>query len=146
MKATKVQRGGGDDTCNRGLSERRPLRVKTSYELTLLEPQSRFGDKPVKFQVVCPQHGTAVLKGLSRKSESDDRKKTKTKTSSESAYHQRCLVPDCFFRRCFFFLRLFIGAFLIAIRVICRDTLVAMCGLVLVGILCLQYKCCCRDG
>ena len=32
--------------------------------LTLLEPQSRFGDKPFKFQVVCPQNGTAVLKGL----------------------------------------------------------------------------------
>ena len=34
------------------------------YYLTLLELQSRFGDKPVKFQVVCPQHGTAVRKGL----------------------------------------------------------------------------------
>ena len=33
--------------------------------LTLLEPQSRFGDKAVKFQVVCPQNGTAVLKGSS---------------------------------------------------------------------------------
>ena len=33
--------------------------------LTLLEPQSRFGDKPLKFQVVCPQNETAVLKGLS---------------------------------------------------------------------------------
>ena len=32
--------------------------------LTLLEPQSRFGDKPIKFQVVCPQNGTAVLEGL----------------------------------------------------------------------------------
>ena len=32
--------------------------------LTLLEPQSRFGDKPFKFQVVCPQYGTAVLTGL----------------------------------------------------------------------------------
>ena len=32
--------------------------------LTPLEPQSRFGDKPVKFEVVCPQNGTAVLKGL----------------------------------------------------------------------------------
>ena len=31
----------------------------------LLEPQSRFGDKPLKLQVVCPQSGTAVLKGLS---------------------------------------------------------------------------------
>ena len=33
-------------------------------QLTLLEPQSRFGDKPLKFQVVCPHNGTAVLKGL----------------------------------------------------------------------------------
>ena len=32
--------------------------------LTLLEPQSRFGDKPVKLEVICPQNGTAVLKGL----------------------------------------------------------------------------------
>ena len=31
----------------------------------LLEPQSRFGKKPLKFQVVCcPQNGTAVLMGL----------------------------------------------------------------------------------
>ena len=35
--------------------------------LTLLEPQPRFGDKPLKFQVVCPQNGTAVLKGLNNK-------------------------------------------------------------------------------
>ena len=33
--------------------------------LTLLEPQSRSGDKPVKFQVVLSPNGTAVLKGLS---------------------------------------------------------------------------------
>ena len=32
--------------------------------LTLLEPQSRFGGKPLNFQLVCPQNGTAVLKGL----------------------------------------------------------------------------------
>ena len=32
--------------------------------LTLLEPRFRFGDKPLKFQLVCPQNGTAVLKGL----------------------------------------------------------------------------------
>ena len=30
--------------------------------LTPPEPQSRFGDKPFKSQVVCPQNGTAVLK------------------------------------------------------------------------------------
>ena len=35
-----------------------------SHALTLLEPQSRFRDKPVKFGVICPQNGTAVLKGL----------------------------------------------------------------------------------
>ena len=33
--------------------------------LTLIEPQSGFGDKPLKRHVVCPQNGTAVLKGLS---------------------------------------------------------------------------------
>ena len=32
--------------------------------LTLLEPQSRSGGKPVKFQVVLSPNGTAVLKGL----------------------------------------------------------------------------------
>ena len=34
-----------------------------NVSLTLLEPQPRFGDKPLNFQVVCPQNGTAVLKG-----------------------------------------------------------------------------------
>ena len=29
------------------------------FFLTFLEPQSRFGDNPLKFQVVCPQNGTA---------------------------------------------------------------------------------------
>ena len=33
--------------------------------LTLLELQSHFGDNPLKFRVLCPQIGTAVLKGLS---------------------------------------------------------------------------------
>ena len=37
---------------------------KRRGSLALLEPESRFGDKPFKFQVVCPQNGTAVLKGL----------------------------------------------------------------------------------
>ena len=32
--------------------------------LTRLEPQSRFGGNPVKFLVLGPQIGTAVLKGL----------------------------------------------------------------------------------
>ena len=31
---------------------------------TVLEPRSRCGDKPLKFQVIRPQNGTAVLKGL----------------------------------------------------------------------------------
>ena len=35
-----------------------------NHTLTLLEPQSRFGDKPVQFRVVCLQNGTAALKGL----------------------------------------------------------------------------------
>ena len=33
------------------------------FALTPLEPQSRFGDNPLKFQVICPQNGTAVPKG-----------------------------------------------------------------------------------
>ena len=32
--------------------------------LTLSELQSSFGDKPAKFQVICPQNGTAVLEEL----------------------------------------------------------------------------------
>ena len=34
------------------------------WRLTLLKLQSRFGDNPLNFRVVCPQNGTAVLKGL----------------------------------------------------------------------------------
>ena len=41
--------------------------------LTPLGPQSRFGDKPFKFQVVCPQNGTAVLKGLGLQSRYGDK-------------------------------------------------------------------------
>ena len=33
---------------------------------TLLGMQSRFGNRPAKFQVVCPQSGTAVVKGVYR--------------------------------------------------------------------------------
>ena len=43
-----------------------------------MEPQSRFGDKPLKFRVVCPQNGTAVLKGLTLsgpKGKPNDKKK-----------------------------------------------------------------------
>ena len=32
--------------------------------LTLLKPQSRFGDNSLKFQVVCPHNGTALLTEL----------------------------------------------------------------------------------
>ena len=35
--------------------------INTRY-LTPLEPRSRFGDKPLKFQAIYPQNGTAVLK------------------------------------------------------------------------------------
>ena len=35
--------------------------------LALLALQSRFGEQPVKFQVVCPQNGTAVLKESERR-------------------------------------------------------------------------------
>ena len=40
-------------------------RLTIIYE-TLLEPQYRVGDEPLKLQVVHPQNGTAVLKGLKR--------------------------------------------------------------------------------
>ena len=40
------------------------LCAHTNTVLTLSEPQSRFGDKPLRFQVVFPQNGTAALKGL----------------------------------------------------------------------------------
>ena len=39
-------------------------RSKSQDLLAPLEPQSRFGDKPVKLYVICPQNGTAVLKGV----------------------------------------------------------------------------------
>ena len=45
-----------------GLQREQPL-VKI-YDKGLSEPQSRFGDKPVKFQAFCPQNGTAVLNGI----------------------------------------------------------------------------------
>ena len=38
--------------------------IRNVSSLTPLEPQSHFGDTPLKFQVICPQIGTAVLKGL----------------------------------------------------------------------------------
>ena len=39
------------------------VRDNCDISFTLLEPESRFGDKPFKFQVVYPQNGAAVLKG-----------------------------------------------------------------------------------
>ena len=38
--------------------------ISQGRALILLEPQSRFGENPLEFQVICPQNGTAVLKGL----------------------------------------------------------------------------------
>ena len=35
--------------------------------LTLLEPRSRFGDKVPRIRLLCPQNGTAILKGLTVK-------------------------------------------------------------------------------
>ena len=54
VKAVRVLRDSG----------RVPQAKTLRSMITLLEPQSRFGDRPVKFQVVCPQNGTAVLKGV----------------------------------------------------------------------------------
>ena len=34
------------------------------FKTPFLEPQSRFGDKPLTFQVICPQNWTEVLNGL----------------------------------------------------------------------------------
>ena len=44
------------------LQKRSPIRRgrRAAVLLTLLEPQSHFGDRPLKLQVVCPQNGTAV--------------------------------------------------------------------------------------
>ena len=40
------------------------ITTNTSLFITPREPQTHFGDKPVNFQVICIQIGTAVLKGL----------------------------------------------------------------------------------
>ena len=45
-------------------SDSEPLSGEPAEDSTLLELQSRFGDTPLEFQVVCPQNGTAVLKDL----------------------------------------------------------------------------------
>ena len=55
--------------------------------LTLLEPQSRFGGKPLKLQVVYPQNGTAVLTGLTNRGGSWSWGETKfTTTGDRSKY------------------------------------------------------------
>ena len=43
------------------------LQRSLSLNINPFKPQSRCGDKTVKFQVVCPKNGTAVLKGLDGK-------------------------------------------------------------------------------
>ena len=49
--------------------------------LSLLEPHFRFGDKLLKFQVVCPQIGTAVLYG-----------QVSTKSSQSPNFRSWCLL------------------------------------------------------
>ena len=48
-----------------------PFRTAAPFwgQTTLLEPQSRFGGIALRLQVFCPQNGTAVLKGLTRRHE-----------------------------------------------------------------------------
>ena len=50
----------------KGLDEVLPTHHSFRCVCVLLEPQSRSGDKPAKFQVVLSPNGTAVLKGLRR--------------------------------------------------------------------------------
>ena len=40
------------------------MKLGRKDDVTSLVLQSRVGDKPLYFQVLCPQNGTAVLKGL----------------------------------------------------------------------------------
>ena len=60
----------GDPTaeafCDRGSTFPLQCFLNGGGSLTLLEPQPRSGDKPVKFQVVLSPNGTAVLKGLTQ--------------------------------------------------------------------------------
>ena len=57
--------------------------------LTLLGLQSRFGDKPVKFGVICPQNGTAVLKGLTNvTTTTTGKKRPPTRHLHEAGYIQ----------------------------------------------------------
>ena len=41
-----------------------PVTTKYGRNYNPLEPQSRFGDKLREVWVVCPENGTAVLKGI----------------------------------------------------------------------------------
>ena len=61
--------------------------------LTLLGPQSRFGDKSLEIRLVCPQIGTAVLKVLSLKGSTASYAGTGTSSASGAALvtHTRCL-------------------------------------------------------
>ena len=43
----------------------------TNAHLNLAEPQSRFGGKPLQFQVVCPHDGTAVRERVKSRTGSD---------------------------------------------------------------------------
>ena len=47
-----------------GIRQSRIATHAFNMHLTPLETQSRFGGKPVKLYVICPQNGAAVLKGL----------------------------------------------------------------------------------
>ena len=55
---------GNRQAGRRGALKARDQAGRPSISKHLLKPQSRFGDKPLKFQVVRPQNGTAVVKGL----------------------------------------------------------------------------------
>ena len=75
---------GGEESDNVVVDPGSELRL-----LTPLEPQSRFGDKPLGFQVVCPQNGTAVLKGL-RGGRLEKKRRAKTrKTGREKKKEER---------------------------------------------------------
>ena len=47
----------------RRCDKNRETSAKSRHRLTLVGLQSRFGKKPLKFQLVCPHNGTAALKG-----------------------------------------------------------------------------------
>ena len=62
--------------------------------ITLFELQSHFGGNPLKFQVVCPQIGTAVLKGISLDRLSG---KTVLRTLPPWWEHRSCGILGSFF-------------------------------------------------